>query len=132
MKREHEVTYPPPPQTHAADRPMSASAKKKAKGRAKAKAAAEAAAKIAAGAIHVLALKDAPRHTGGAIADKGKGKGKGKLPKGIKTKTDDGKMVCYAFNKGELCVQNPCNFAHKCWWCHGNHKGGFKKCNGGA
>ena len=126
QKREHEVTYPPPPQVHAADRPISASAKKKLKAKAKAKAVADAAARAAAGSSHLLALKDAPR------ADKGKGKGKGKLPKGIKTKTEDGKMVCYAYNKGEVCVQNPCGFAHVCWWCHGNHKGGFKKCNGGA
>jgi hypothetical protein len=54
----------------------------------------------------------------------GKGAGKPPLPRGIKPKTDDGKLCCFACSKGEKCVETPCRFAHVCWWCHGNHPGG--------
>ena len=59
---------------------------------------------------------------------KGKGKGAkgGKdtrppLPKGIKPKTADGRMVCFAHNKGEKCMELPCQMLHVCWWCHNDH-----------
>ena len=54
----------------------------------------------------------------------GKAAGKGALPKGIRPKTEDNKLVCYAHNKGEVCVQDLCHFEHVCWWCHGRHAGG--------
>ena len=61
--------------------------------------------------------------TGGKSKAKGKDKGKGKtksgIPKGIKSKTADGKGVCFAHNKGERCAEEPCTFAHTCWWCLG-------------
>ena len=69
----------------------------------------------------------------------GKATGKGSLPKNIKPKTEAGKMVCYAFNKGEQCVQTNsagvCSFEHVCWWCHGAHAGGMQRtaaCLGGG
>ena len=54
--------------------------------------------------------------------DKGKGKGKGKgggsgIPRGIKSKDANGGGICFAYNKKERCVQEPCNFTHACWWC---------------
>ena len=66
----------------------------------------------------------------GSVGDRGKGKGKkgeGKsgIPKGIKFKNDDKIGLCFAYNKKEKCVQEPCNFAHECWWCLATtHPGG--------
>ena len=95
----------------------------------KAAAAAEKKAAAAAAARRPLAILDAERNP--------KGKGKGKSgdrrpnPKGIKSKTDENELVCYAHNRGEPCAGNPCNFKHVCWWCGGAHAGGFtKNCRG--
>ena len=132
LKRPLGLTdAPPPPTTHETARPVSASAKKKAKQ--KAKKAAEAAAAAAAGGAHkkpkpILALKDAPRGSANSAGDNGKGKGKGnsRVPKGIKSK-QNGRTVCFCFNRGEDCTKNPCDFLHVCWWCHGAHQGGMSK-----
>ena len=61
---------------------------------------------------------------GGKGGKSGKGQGKPPLPKGIRPKTDDGKLCCFAYSKGQKCLENPCRFAHVCWWCHGSHPGG--------
>ena len=105
------------------------------------KAAAAAAAKAAANANRALtgpppalAILDGQRPPrqgkGGA-----KG-GKAPLPKGIRAKCDNGKLVCYSYNRREpRCVQEPCTFEHVCWWCHGTHPGGEKpgnQCNLGG
>ena len=70
----------------------------------------------------LLALTD---RAAGKAAAKGAGKGakgtKPQIPKGIKSKTDAGEMVCFAYNQGRKCEQNPCTFKHVCWWCLGNH-----------
>ena len=73
-----------------------------------------------------LAIED--RRDRGGKGDKdrkaAKGAGKGTLPKGIRPKTEDGRLCCYAHSKGEKRVESPCRFAHICWWCHGDHLGG--------
>ena len=70
----------------------------------------------------VLALSDADKSKGGK-----KGAGKGKkgqgLPRGSQPRTADGKNVCFAFNKNEVCAQTPCNFSQCCWFCGGDHPG---------
>lgn len=55
----------------------------------------------------------------------GKGKeGKGKaIRKGIKSQTAEEKRICFVYSKGDKCVQEPCQFAHVCWRCHGKHPG---------
>ena len=94
-------------------------------------AAAATSARKTAGALlpppSALAIEDRARPnkgTGKAAAKAGgKATGKGSLPKNIKPKTEAGKMVCYAYNKGEQCVQTNsagvCTFEHVCWWCGG-------------
>ena len=77
-----------------------------------------------------LAILDADRGTKGA---KGKGKAGDRKPnpKGIKVRTDDEEAICFAHNRGDPCRNTPCNFKHVCWWCGGNHAGGFvKACRG--
>ena len=70
----------------------------------------------------LLALRDRQRQKG---QDKGKGKGKASnIPRGIRSKTEDNKPICFAFNAGELCVMPQCQMAHVCWWCPGAHAGG--------
>jgi hypothetical protein len=79
-----------------------------------------------------LALADVERPPrgakGGAKGAKGAGKaaGKGGIPSGIKPRHNN-KPVCYAFNKGEVCVMPQCTMEHVCWWCHGSHAGGMAK-----
>ena len=77
-----------------------------------------------------MALMDGSAGDAGAGAkghkkQKGDGKGKVALPKGIKVRTAENKPVCYAYNKGEACVQSPCTMAHVCWFCHAEHVGGI-------
>ena len=63
-------------------------------------------------------------HKGEGKAAKGGRKGEGKgIPKGTKNQTADGKRICWAYNKCEKCVQEPCLFEHFCWWCLGKHPG---------
>jgi hypothetical protein len=103
-----------------------------------ASAAARGAGKHAAGAaaavpaLHAppppLALRDVerpPRKGAGKEGGK-KGGGKGNLPTGINTKFGN-KPVCFAFNKGEVCVMPQCTMAHVCWWCHKEHAGGMAR-----
>jgi hypothetical protein len=108
------------------------------------KAAAAAAAKATANANRAftgpppaLAILDGQRPPRQDRAGKGAGKGgKAPLPKGIRAKCDNGKLVCYSYNRREpRCVQEPCTFEHVCWWCHGTHPGGEKpgnQCNLGG
>ena len=96
--------------------------KEKANKKAKAKAKAEAKGKGKAlpAPPAVLAIKDRDRGDKGK-GKKGKGKGKGKgqnLPKGAYARTADDKQVCFAHNRGEKCVQEPCPYEHICWFCH--------------
>ena len=80
-------------------------------------AKAKAKAGAAAPAVPLAAIEDRREK-------KGKGKGKGNtLPDGIKTRNAEGKNICFGFSKGEKCVQDPCHFAHVCWWCFGDHSG---------
>ena len=30
-------------------------------------------------------------------------------------------MICFSFNNGKPCKQTPCNMAHVCQMCEGNH-----------
>ena len=58
---------------------------------------------------------------------RGKGKGKGKFGKGkdgkfakkffLKTKTDDGKSICFKFNNGKCSDPSVCGFVHVCQLC---------------
>ena len=58
---------------------------------------------------------------------RGKGKGKGKLGKSkdgklveklfLKTKTDDGKCICFKFNNGKCSDPSVCGFEHVCQLC---------------
>ena len=68
----------------------------------------------------VLTISDADKSKGGK-----KGAGKGKkgqgLPRGVQPRTADGKNVCFAFNKNEVCARTLCNFSHSCWFCGGDH-----------
>ena len=41
----------------------------------------------------------------------GKARGKGK------SKNADNKPLCYAWNNGQQCRNNPCNFVHECQLC---------------
>ena len=69
-----------------------------------------------------LAIKDkVSKGTKGGAKAAGKGTGKAPLPKGIKSKTADGKMICFAHNQGRKCDQEPCHFEHVCWWCLTEH-----------
>ena len=36
-------------------------------------------------------------------------------------KTAAGEWLCFADNKGEVCVHNPCTFKHACPICEGLH-----------
>ena len=123
LKRPHSEMY------HGEEDTRTASAKKKAR---------KAEAKRKAGQLAIkdrdrqsgappppqLALEDR-RPEGGRGGDKGKGKGKkGPLPKGIKSKTEGNKMVCYAWNQGRACKSADCQMAHVCWFCHkDSHRG---------
>ena len=55
----------------------------------------------------------APAGTGGAAPPKGQSKGA--------SKTKAGQMICFSFNNGKPCKQTPCNMAHVCQMCEGNH-----------
>ena len=59
---------------------------------------------------------------GGARNDKGAGKGK--LKGKVTTGPNKGLGICYAFNNGEVCKSIPCNFAHVCQICEGDHAKG--------
>ena len=48
------------------------------------------------------------------------------IPKKIKPK-HEGKRICFAYNQHRNCKQNPCNFAHVCYWCGDTHPGGQEK-----
>ena len=79
-------------------------------------------AKVAAPTA-VLAIKDrVTKGTKGGAKAAGKGTGKAPLPKGIKSKTADGKMICFAHNQCRKCDQEPCHFEHACWGCGRNHR----------
>ena len=69
-------------------------------------------------------------------ADKGTGKGsKATLPRGIRLKTEVGRLVSYSYIKGERCVEEPCRFEHVCCWCHAVHVVGAARtaaCSGGG
>ena len=107
---------------------MEQAARVRAKQRAKKAAANQSGAAAAIEAPpQVLAIPDKDRSTG---AGKGRGKGKkgNSLPKGAAAQTQDGKRLCYAYNRREKCVQTPCNFLHACWFCVGDHAGCEKKC----
>ena len=54
--------------------------------------------------------------------EKGKGKGKGKDggPPRKKNKTDDGRLICYNFNKGKAC-DGSCGMLHVCQICEKPH-----------
>ena len=62
-------------------------------------------------------------------ADGGKAKTKGKSDLKIRTSpkpdgTGGNVPICFAFNNGTRCKQNPCNWAHVCQICEGNHPKG--------
>ena len=80
-------------------------------------------AKAATAPKTVLAIKDkvTTKGTKGGAKAAGKGTGKARLPKGIKSKTADGKMICFAHNQCRKCDQEPCNVEHVCWWCLTDH-----------
>ena len=52
---------------------------------------------------------------------KGKGKGKNKLPPGAWDKTAGNKLICFAWNRCEECVEldsnDKCRFENMCWFC---------------
>ena len=54
----------------------------------------------------------------GSAGGPGKGKSKGKT-KG--DDTHDGKPICYNWNRGAPCKQNPCPWAHVCLICKKDH-----------
>ena len=111
----------------------------------------KARAKAKAGATAQLALKDLKRsggggrdrkrtsqgqaqaildkvNTGGPGGGKDKGSGKGKL----KIRTAANVPICFAFNNGEACKSIPCNFAHVCQVCEGDHAKTSPLCKGAA
>ena len=62
-------------------------------------------------------------------ADGGKAKAKGKGDLKIRTSpkpdgTGGNVPICFAFNNGTRCKQNPCNWAHVCQICEGDHPKG--------
>lgn len=63
---------------------------------------------------------------GGGGGGKGGGAPPGGAPKGggkghLHTSTPDGTPICFAYNNGQTCRNTPCNWAHVCQICLGNH-----------
>ena len=61
----------------------------------------------------VLALQNGGVGDGSAKAAKGAAKGK--------SKSADGKPICFAYNNGQACRKTPCTFLHVCQVCGGDH-----------
>ena len=64
------------------------------------------------------AAKAAAKGTGKGKPPGGKGPGGGggeRVPPGCREKTDDGRQICYAFNKGRCNRVDSCKFAHVSW-----------------
>ena len=90
-----------------------------------------------------MAAQPPPPNPYGKRVKKQKGAGKG-TPKAImdappggkatgkggKSKSAEGKPICFAFNNGQPCKFTPCNFAHICQTCEGDHPKGDPTCPG--
>ena len=66
--------------------------------------------------------------TGGGGGGGGPSGGGGRdLPAGAKDRTDDNRLICFAYSRGSCTRGAGCRFAHVCWWCEGKHPGGQQK-----
>ena len=54
---------------------------------------------------------------GGPLGGPGGGKGGGKGGKGLASRTPDGRLICFAFNKAEGACSGNCNMLHVCRVC---------------
>ncbi len=70
----------------------------------------------------------------GAIGGKGDGKGpkakkkaKAQVAKGLKGVTDDGRAICYRFQRGKCKFGKGCRMLHVCQRCQGDHS--LKDCS---
>ena len=121
---------------------LTASAKK----RAKQLRRAEAKAKAAAQQVHQQQQQQQRRNgagPGGKAGGKGGKRGGGgggnnaagmpmggggrDLPAGAKERSSDGRLICYAYSRGQCTRGDSCRFAHICWWCEGSHPGGQQR-----
>ena len=51
------------------------------------------------------------------VSARARAKAGASLPAGIQARDGNDKPICYAYNRCQRCVQEPCQMAHACWWC---------------